>query len=893
LNRIEAAIFVNGNLRQLFFELADLPRETRERVLEERRVPAELRAELKSLLEHDCTGVRSVTRVVTQAIDAALVSSLPHTHCGPYRLIRMIGSGGMGAVYLASRDDGEIDREVAVKLLRPDVDRPAWRERFLRERQLLACLNHASIARLFDAGHTDSGLPYLVMEFIEGTPIDEFAVKLDLRGQLDLFVRVCEGVSHAHQHSIIHRDLKPSNILVDSAGTPKLLDFGIGKALGAAADQTQTVERLLTPTYASPEQLRGGAQTFATDIYSLGAVLYKLLTGQSPRELAAGTASMSEEEIVEPSRLNSELPRDIDFIVQKALRFEPEERYSSVDALAEDVRAFLGSKPVMARSSNTWYRASKFLRRNRTLAAAATLTAASLYIGTGMAEHQRNVAEGRFLQGRQLASRILALNEANADLHDSSKARYELAAMSKQYLEDLSAGGGGDRKLALDIGRAYSLLARAQGITPAANVEQHRVAEASLKKAADLVNPILASEPGNREALLAGARISHDRMIVAESQHRSDQTLVHARRAVEHLDRLRQQAPLTRAEAETISEFLYHIAVTHKNLHLFQDGIRYSRQSVEISRTLPNGALRAGLGLSMVADLCRLTGDLEGALATIAEARKTLQEASFPNEAARYSSRIALLWREGKILGAPNGLSLNRTADAIAVLQEAYDLIEQWSQNDPDGTWSRLFFASIGRELGELVRARDPQRALAIYDHSLQRLHEVRDNAEARRAEAELSAVSSYALRRLGRTAEAGERIEFAFRTLSQSGEYPAARVVPHSTAEAAFRALGDHYAETGKLEQAVRVYEDLLEKFIASKPDPQRDLRHAMAISHIYGSLATLYSREGKPDRSKALTAQRIGLWRDWERRSPQSELFLRQVELAKASEQAPSPNR
>ncbi len=217
----------------------------------------------------------------------------------------------MGTVYLAERTDGEIQQSVAVKLLRADDHRPAFRKRFLRERQFLASLNHPSIAHVIDAGHTDDGRPYLVMEYVDGVPIDIYCGSISLRDQLTLFQRVCDGVAHAHQHLIIHRDLKPSNILVDAAGHPKLLDFGIAKLLDETRiddtrDVTHTVERLLTPSYASPEQLNGSAQTTATDVYSLGAVLYKILTGRSPRE-SDGTLPAG----------------DLDYILRKALRPEP------------------------------------------------------------------------------------------------------------------------------------------------------------------------------------------------------------------------------------------------------------------------------------------------------------------------------------------------------------------------------------------------------------------------------------------------------------------------------------------------------------------------------------------------------------------------------------------
>jgi serine/threonine protein kinase len=201
------------------------------------------------------------------------------SHCGPYRLVRLLGSGGMGEVYLAERSDGEIQQKVAVKVLRAGANRHAWCDRFLKERQLLASLNHPSIARVIDAGHSAGGQPYLVMEYVDGLPIDVYADGRDLRDQLMLLLRVCDRVSHAHRQLIIHRDLKPSNILVDASGQPKLLDFGIAKMLDETGDATRTVERLLTPNYASPEQINGANQTTATDVYSLGACFIQAVNG--------------------------------------------------------------------------------------------------------------------------------------------------------------------------------------------------------------------------------------------------------------------------------------------------------------------------------------------------------------------------------------------------------------------------------------------------------------------------------------------------------------------------------------------------------------------------------------------------------------------------------------
>ena len=271
-------------VRLLFHKLANLTHAERERALSEPALDPGVRREVESLLEFDSTRPEHLAACIAGTAEEMLRKAAPRApaECGPYRLVRLLGAGGMGAVYLAERNDGEIQQTVAVKLLRADSSRAAWHERFLNERQLLASLSHPSIVRLTDAGHTADDRPYLVMEYVEGRPIDEYAAGMPLREQLAIFLQVCEGVSYAHSHLVVHRDLKPSNILVDASGQAKVLDFGIAKLLDESGDATQTVERLVTPNYASPEQLRGSAQTTATDVYSLGAVFYKMLTGRSP-----------------------------------------------------------------------------------------------------------------------------------------------------------------------------------------------------------------------------------------------------------------------------------------------------------------------------------------------------------------------------------------------------------------------------------------------------------------------------------------------------------------------------------------------------------------------------------------------------------------------------------
>ena len=304
---------------------------------------------------------------------------------GSWRLIEPIGSGGMGRVYRAERIEGGFDQVVALKLLRWELADAALVQRFERERQILADLDHPGIARLIDGGLGDEGLPYLVMEYVDGRPIDEVADELPVRAQLELFLEVASAVQHAHRRLVVHRDLKPSNILVTSKGRVKLLDFGVAKILDetGAADATQTRLAMATPLFAAPEQLRGGAITTATDVWAMGVLLYRMLTGHLPFQGNASqftdlVRSILEDEPPRPSERRdavdrSRLQGDLDTIVLEALRKEPDRRYGTVEALANDVRRHLEGQPITARPSTVAYRARKFVARHRIPVVATTV----------------------------------------------------------------------------------------------------------------------------------------------------------------------------------------------------------------------------------------------------------------------------------------------------------------------------------------------------------------------------------------------------------------------------------------------------------------------------------------------------------------------------------------
>jgi tetratricopeptide (TPR) repeat protein len=410
---------MKAEIEKLFHELADQPSEARPRYLDEHFVDGETRHEVEALLAFDSGASSSLRRDVSIAASLALpLFEATGWRCGPYRLLELAGRGGMGAVYLAERADGEVSQRVAVKLL-PVGAGEFQRERLLHERQILASLSHPNIARLLDAGHLGNGQPYLSMEYVDGKPIDVFAAGLSVRQKIALFLKVCAAISYLHRNLVVHRDLKPSNILVTAEGEPKLLDFGIAKILDLATDSTTTSMRVLTPDFASPEQVTGGRVSTATDIYSLGALLYLLLTGKGPHEFEdhspeAVAQAITAGEVTPPSKRTAELKGDPEAILLKALRKDPQERYPSVSALADDLCRFLGHKPISARPDALAYRAGKFVRRNRTAIALAALTLIVTIAGvTGTLIQSRTAGRQCDFAFHQLAraERISSINE--------------------------------------------------------------------------------------------------------------------------------------------------------------------------------------------------------------------------------------------------------------------------------------------------------------------------------------------------------------------------------------------------------------------------------------------------------------------------------------------------
>ncbi|HLG97359.1 MAG TPA: serine/threonine-protein kinase [Bryobacteraceae bacterium] len=856
----------------LFHQVVDLPLAIRMDYYSSRQVPPDVRDEVESLLRFDThtkwlTGqiaetAREILRPYRDAAEGQVL--------GRYRVVRLLGRGGMGAVYLAERSDGEVEQQVALKVVHSSTDLPVFQEAFLRERRILASLNHPGIARLLDAGHTDEGQSYLVMEYVDGISIEEYCASLSLREILKLFLAVCAAVAYAHRNLIVHRDLKPSNILIDRSGTPKLLDFGIAKILDAS-DQGRTAVRLLTPEYASPEQMRGEAHSTATDIYSLGAVLYKLLTGSAPN---APDSEAHPAVIPPPSRSKPGIPTDIDFIVQKALRREPEERYATADALAEDLGAFLENRPVRARAGNAWYLARKFLRRYWIPVSAAAVALSGLSVGLFIANRERIVAQQRFSQVRDLSNHVFKLDEEIRGLPGATKARHALVALSLQYLERLGRQAHGDKDLALEIGSAYVSVAEVQGVPGNSNLGELNSADESLAKADAMVDPILAVAPRDRRALLQSAEIAHDRMIVSDALRQPDRSLVFAQRSAARLDTVLSLGPAGN-DAAAIGRFYGNIALAHTNRHRLDDAVSYARRGVESTRGANVPYYFAG-ALSILANALRLRGDLEESLKTTREARALLEQQ--PDDSTRQNTLIGVTWREGRILGGDDEINLNRPAEAIAALQLAYDLSDQLARRDAADYASRARFVAAARDLGGILRHSDPVRALAVYDSGLRRSAEIK-NTESAHDRVRLLADSSYPLLALHRTAEAKQRIDAAFELLRTMNLWPAESLRPADDGVFALRALADYNADIGRRQDAIDAYRELIQKIMASKPSPTTDLQDANSISSIQAAFSNLERKAGRAGEAIELERSRRELWQQWDKKLPNNSFVRRQL--------------
>ncbi len=603
-----------NDIKALFDATADLAAAQREALLRASALNAESLAELRSLLAHhdsaSDTQASFMSAGAVQQLAATEPSGPPAAategaarsgqRLGAWQIVRGVGSGGMGEVFEARRADGSYEGRAAVKLLKRGMDSAAVLQRFALERQALARLSHPHIARLLDAGASAEGLPYFVLEFVDGRPIDEAVRGLALQQRLKLFLQLADAVAHAHRNLLVHRDLKPGNVLVDAEGQVKLLDFGIAKALdpleGAVGDTTVGGVRPYTPHCASPEQIRGEPVSTATDIYSLGVLLYQMLTGTRPTGRKATTPAeaarsvladmptrpsrLSASEAVDPQWLQTrkKLEGDLDNILLKALEKAPEQRYPSVDALAADITAHIEGKPVSARAASPGYVLMKWLNRHRAAALAAGLGGLGLVTGVAAtllhgrvalalgalglsaglvlalvqarraqrardeAARSRDDATRHLGELRRLAhSMVFEVNDALE--RGLTEGRRQLVHTAAQSLEQQAAYGQLSDSERLDLGLALSRLARLEGHQFTPNLGNVPRAMAHYERALQVLQPLAPRHQNSAAWQGAMATALHGHAAVMRALKRAPQGLASIERAAQHASRAAALAP--------------------------------------------------------------------------------------------------------------------------------------------------------------------------------------------------------------------------------------------------------------------------------------------------------------------------------------------------------------
>jgi eukaryotic-like serine/threonine-protein kinase len=718
-----------------------------------------LRAEADALLESDRQQRQNQTAPVASLADAVLsVRPLAGSRIGAYEILHEIGSGGMSTVYAAARVDQQFQKLVAIKVVRPALHFEEIVRRFQHERQLLAGLEHPNIARLLDAGVIDQSLPYLVMEYVEGISIDRYADanNLSISERIALFCCVCSAVQYAHQNLVVHRDLKPANILVTSNGIPKLLDFGIAKLLrpdyyGQGLDVTLPSTQPLTPEYASPEQLRGDPVTTATDIYSLGVLLFLLLTGRHPFEesvsnSAALTKAILDTEPSKPSaavkqsankppatlqRLRRQLHGDLDTIVLKALRKEPQRRYRSVEHLADDLHRYLTGRPVTARKDTALYRTSKFVRRHTAGVIASVLAIIALIVSSALAirsaalaRQQQAIAERRFQDGRQFAHFVLFQLD-DAMRNGVTPARKLTVDKALQYLNGLEQESRGDPFLQLDLIEGYAKVGDLQGNLFAPNLGDSAAAQASYEHALEIANRLAKLRPSDAAALRDQAMVNTKLgNLLSLASKRSDALARYAAARTE-LERIAASHPEANRD---LLEVLNRMGFTHlqmgnprKALEIYAQYLQLAQRLAGQSAGPPTPQTRRDLALGF-----ERVGYLKARTGSIAEGQQSLRQSlAMYQELAAANPEGAAAQRDVAVAYSLIG-DTSAPKDAVPNYRDALNITEKLAAADPQNTqYSRDRLVGLGRLADALSKAGRLNEAQAVTDRAARLLEGV------------------------------------------------------------------------------------------------------------------------------------------------------------------------
>ena len=731
----KADIDTQKTIKEIFASAVELQSDVRDAFIKDAcgnnsEILTEVESWLASYLESENfieTPIFSASYVIDQP------PSMAGRTFGNFEIIREIGSGGMGAVYLAKRMDGEFEQAVALKIVRQSIADSQLVERFRQERQIQASLNNPNIAKLLDGGVSDHAEPFLVMEFVDGVTIVEFASaqNLNVREKLNLFLKVCSAVAYAHRNLVVHRDIKPGNILVTQDGEPKLLDFGLAKlvddGLAPDAERTQTSFRALTPAYASPEQVQGGPITTASDVYSLGVVLYELLTGQRPFNFEG----ISVDEMIRanfsdgaplPSRANpasSHLRGDLDNIILRSLKPEADRRYRSVEQFADDIRRYLDGLPVQARKDTFRYRTSKFIMRHRGAVVAALLILIAVAVGITMTIREKRKADRRFDDVRQLANSLMF--EVDSEIQKGpTRGRAMIAKRALQYLDSLALESGNEYDLQLELAAGYTKVGDIQGKPYRPNLGDTVGAAASYRKAQVLLESLAASDPNNRETQRYLSLTCQSLGRVQQRNGEWDEALENERQALS-LSQALVAADTSNSQYRSLladnylhfGEALYSIGRV-ATIADHQTAIEYFRKALTIHSDLSaaepeNSEYRyaagvdyeyVGIAFNRLGDM---TGDAQNYLAALENHNKELEinealAATDPSNAA-YRRIVADVYGEVGL----SQLRLGRTAEALDNFRRKLAIFESVKASDPTNVEAVRDVVNAQAEIGNAL----------------------------------------------------------------------------------------------------------------------------------------------------------------------------------------------
>lgn len=824
---------------------------------------------------------------------------------GAYKLIEPIGQGGMGSVWLAERSDGRFERRVAIKFLRFSVSAQGGVERFKREGKILGQLNHPNIAELIDAGIASTGEPYLVLEYVEGNPIDEYCDRhrLEVDARIRLFLEVLSAVAHAHASLIVHRDLKPSNVFVAGSGHVKLLDFGIAKLVDETGSSGPTLLTLeggaaLTPQFAAPEQITGGPVTTATDVYSLGVLLYLLLTGQNPAGasphsaaelvkaivdttpiaasdavlLFADSALVAERRSSARDRLVRQLRGDLDTILAKALKKSPAERYSSVTALAQDLQLYLRHEPISARPDSFAYRASKFVARNRLGVAVALLIVALSGIAIVAVEREARRAEYRFQQVQRLAHTVLFdLNPQIENLSGSTPARELLVKTSLEYLDSLAAESGNDPKLQLELATAYEKIGDVQGNARFSNLGHPQAALESYGKAV-----VIARKLGR----------SPDALQVLARTYTNMGTVQAA--ALGLRSRARENLLLATTVADTLPALTgspnYELRVWTYGLlgdmdekfdpvrarGPLQHAIDLAR---EWSQVDPDPTAKYFLSILTweKADMLWETGDLTAARQTLfgSLAINTGLAAKDQNNGELARQEFGVYEELGTLLGDPDYFNFGDQPGAANWLQKGLSGKERLLAADPSNARASFDVSEVAADLAAVYRDSDPTRSEKLYRRSLALsnalLNSDPSNAETLHWQALEKIRFGKLLSRTGNHAEAAAQLSDALKIANALVERDPEDLSFRELLGIALNENGSNLMRTGSVSGAslnLQQSEQILEKLFGENPRNLMVLRDLADCHRTIGDLAAKSSNwvEAQREYQKSLN-----LWQRW----------------------------